>query len=377
MVLADWGAEVVKVESRSGDPTRQTFAGQPHLEGNPVFEFENRGKRGIVLDISKPAGRDALVAILKDADLFITNVRMRSLRRAKLDYDSLKDALPRLIYCSISGYGLEGPGADLPAFDIAAFWTRSGIAASGFPRGTEPFGNPGGMGDEFCALSTASAAMAAVIERGRTGQGRLVETSLLLSGVFANGWNTAIQLKYGKLSAVRPRTELFNPLSNYWPTKDGRWLVTVTRQGFDDLRHIAAAAGRPELADDARFASGKGRAANATALVEALDEGFAAVTLEEAGERLTAADVVWAPLQLPRDVVEDPFAHAAGCFTEVEDVSGARYMAPSSPARVRGGERVGPRRPAPALGQHTREVLSEAGYSEDEIESLIAEGAAA
>ena len=349
MVLADWGAEVVKVESHAGDPTRQTFAGSPHLEGNPVFEFENRGKRGVVLDIGKPSGRDALLAIMKDADIFITNVRPRSLKRARLDYDALKTDLPRLIYCSVSGYGLEGEGADLPAFD---------------------------MGDEVCALSAASAVLAAVIERGRTGVGRLVETSLLRAGVFANGWNTSIQLKYGKLAAIRPRKEAFNPLSNYWPTADDRWFVTVTRQGFNDLAAISKAAGRPELAEDERFTSGKGRAHNATALVEALDDGFRELSLAEVGARLTAADVVWAPLQLPRDVVEDPLAHAAGCFVEVEDGLGARFLAPASPARFNGADQT-PRRPAPALGQHTREVLAEAGYSEALIEALIEEGAAA
>jgi crotonobetainyl-CoA:carnitine CoA-transferase CaiB-like acyl-CoA transferase len=375
MVMADWGADVVKVESRAGDPTRHTFAGSPHLEGNPVFEFENRGKRGIVLDTSKAGGRNALLAILKDADIFVTNLRPSALKRAKLDYDSIKEELPKLVYCSISGYGLEGEGADKPAFDIAAFWTRSGIAASGFPTGTEPFGNPAGMGDEVCALSTVSAAMAAIIERSRTGKGRLVETSLLRSGVFANGWNTSIQLKYGKLASIRPRKQAYNPLSNYWPTSDGRWLVTVTRHGFNDLTHIAAVVGRTELAEDERFKSAKGRAHNAAELVEALDEGFRSLTLAEAGQRLTAADVVWAPLQLPRDVVDDPYAHAAGCFIEVEDVSGARYMAPASPARFHGA-RDAAQRPAPSLGQHTHEVLREAGYSDEEVEALISEGAA-
>jgi len=287
----------------------------------------------------------------------------------------VKDALPRLVYCSVSGYGLEGEGADLPAFDIAAFWTRSGIGASGFPKGTEPFGNPAGMGDEVCALSTLSAALAAIVERGRTGRGRLVETSLLRAGVFANGWNTSIQLKYGKLGASRPRKEAFDPLSNYWPTADGRWFVTVTRHGFDDLGHISAAAGRSELAADERFATARDRARNAAALVEALDEGFQALTLDEAGARLTASDVVWAPLQAPRDVVTDPYAHAAGCFIEVEDASGERFMAPASPARFHGAvDRT--QRPAPRLGQHTREVLAEAGYAAAEIDALFSDGVA-
>jgi crotonobetainyl-CoA:carnitine CoA-transferase CaiB-like acyl-CoA transferase len=375
MVLADWGAQVIKIESRGGDPTRHTFAGSPHLEGNPVFEFENRGKRGVVLDITKPGGQAALARILQDADIFITNLRPRALKRAHLDYESLKDQLPRLIYCNVTGYGLRGEQADMPAFDFAAFWTRSGIAASATARGAEPVGCPAGMGDEVCALATSSAVLAAVVARSKTGLGRHVETSLLRAGVFANGWNTSIQLKYGKLAATRGRREQFNPLTNFWPTGDGQWLCTVTRHGADDWSAIAAAAGRPELLQDPRFLTGRDRTKNVAELVEELDAGFTALTREEAGARLTAADVVWAPMQTPAQVAADPFAQAAGCFIEVEDGSGARFMAPATPARFPGQE-VKARRPAPGLGQHTREVLAEVGYSAGEIDDLIGAGAA-
>jgi crotonobetainyl-CoA:carnitine CoA-transferase CaiB-like acyl-CoA transferase len=366
---------VVKVESRGGDPTRHTFASSPHLEGNPVFEFENRGKRGVVLDITKPGGREALMRLLGDADVFVTNLRPRALKRARLDFDAVHAEAPRLIYCNVTGYGLKGEAADLPAFDIAAFWTRSGAAASAIPRGVEPFPAPAGMGDEVCALATLSAVLAAVIERGRTGVGRQIETSLIRAGVFANGWNTSIQLKYGKLAASRPRRELFNPLSNYWPTADGHWVVTVTRHGSDDWAGITAAAGRPELMEDPRFATARDRTKNVGELVEALDDGFRALPLSEVGARLTAGDVIWSPMQTPAQVAEDPFAKAAGCFVEVEDGLGARFLAPASPARFPGNDPM-PRRPAPGLGQHTREVLTEAGYSDSEIDALIADGAA-
>ena len=376
MVLADWGAQVVKIESRGGDPTRHTFAGSPHLEGNPVFEFENRGKRGVVLDITKLGGQVALTRILQDADIFITNLRPRALKRAHLDYETLKDQLPRLIYCNVTGYGLQGEQADMPAFDFAAFWTRSGIAASATARGAEPVGCPAGMGDEVCALATSSAVLAAVVARAKTGFGRHVETSLLRAGVFANGWNTSIQLKWGKLAATRSRREQFNPLTNFWPTADGQWLCTVTRAGANDWASITAAAGRPELMEDPRFLTGRDRTKNVAALVEELDAGFSTLTREEAGARLTAADVVWAPMQTPAQVAADPFAQAAGCFVEIEDGSGARFMAPATPARFPGQE-VKTRRPAPGLGEHTREVLAEVGYSAGEIDDLIAEGAAA
>lgn len=376
MVLAEWGARVIKVESKSGDPTRQLFRGQPHLTGNPVFEFENRGKEGVVLDTSTPGGREALLRILATADVFLTNVRPSALERAKLDYASLADRFPGLIYCSVSGYGLEGDGAAAPAFDIAAFWARSGVGAATFPRGVEPFACRPAMGDAYCALATASAILAAAVEKGRTGKGRLVESSLMRSAVFAMGWDYSIQLKFGKVAATRTRTDLYDPLNNFFPTAGDGWVCIVPRQAANEWAPIARAAGREDLLEDARFTTAKARARNSEACVAALDAGFTAFGLDEAGARLTAQDVIWAPVQTPAQVVDDPFAQAAGCFVEVEDAEGLRYHAPAAPARFPGAD-DGPKRPAPKLGQHTREVLAEAGYGEAEIADMLASGVAA
>ena len=374
-VMSDWGAEVVKVESGRGDPTRRTFANQPHLEGNPVFEWENHGKRGVVLDIAKPAGREALIRILQDADVLVTNVRPAALKRARLDYDSLKDLLPRLIYVSVTGYGLQGRGADLPAFDIAAFWSRAGVGGAMTPKGHEPQLLRPGMGDAVCAISTVSATLAAVIERQTTGRGRLVETSLIRAGAYSIGWDLSIQLKWHRLGSQRTRKDVFNPIQNYFQTQDGRWVGVFPRDGRDDFGHIIKVLGMEHLADDERFATHRARVKHTAELVEALDEGFAQLTLEEVGERLTKADLVWGPLNYPRDTAKDDLAITAGCFVEITDSDGVAYRQPTSPARFPGYDDR-PRRPAPKLGQHTREVLAEAGYAEAEIDALIAEGAA-
>lgn len=373
-VMSDWGAQVIKVESRTGDATRHIFAALPELTGNPVFEFENRGKRGVVLDTGTPDGRAALIAILKETDIFITNLRPGALKRARIDYESLKDELPKLIYCSVSGYGLEGEGADLPAFDMAALWTRSGLGGATIPQGVEPFPCRPGTGDAICALATTSACLAALVERGRTGKGRLVETSLVRAGVYTVGWDMSMQLKWGRANPAMPRKQVANVLSNYFMTSDGRWLICMVR-GPNDWPAIAKAAGRGELVEDPMFATPQLRMDNKAELVRALDEGFGELTLAEATARLTAGDVIWAPLQTPAEAQEDEYLKSAGCFVEVEDRDGERYLAPASPARFPGAH-DGPKGPAPGLGQHTREVLAQVGYSEADIDRLVASGAA-
>lgn len=373
-VMADWGAEVIKVESAAGDPMRAFYPDTPEEPGNPVFSNDNRGKRGIVLDTSSAEGRAALIRILADADVFITNLRPGALKRARIDYESLKTELPRLIYCSVSGYGLEGDAVDLPAFDITAFWARGGVAASTIPPDVRPFPCRPGFGDHVTALAALSAVLAALRARDTTGEGRLVETSLIRAGVYAVSWDLSVQLRYGQVTTAAPRSESIAPLSGYFRTGDGRWFSIVPR-GVNDWRSIATAAGRADMADDPRLATPPDRSIHAQEIIAALDAGFAQLTLAEAGARLTAGDVIWAPLQRPADVVADPDAEAAGCFIDVPDRHGAVFRGANTPVRFPGFD-YGPRRPAPGHGEHTAEVLAEAGYSVEDIKRLRAEGAA-
>ncbi len=376
-VMADWGAEVSKSEPPGGDPMRRFFDTIGSEQGaNPVFELDNRGKRSIVLDIRTPEGREAAVKLAREADVFLTNVRPGALKRARLDWESLSAENPRLIYCSLTGYGLEGPDADKPGMDVASFWSRAGVGAITAPKGVDPFPIRTGMGDHVCSLATISAVLAAVIERGRTGRGRLVETSLLRAGVYAIGSDMAIQLRFGKLASTRPREGAINPLANFFKTADERWICLLPRQGATDWPQIAAAAGRPDLVDDPRFASPRQRRENGPALVAALDAAFAALPYAKLAERLDAGDLVWAPVQTPRELVDDPQAAAAGCFVATPDGRGGTFAAPASPARFPGAD-DGPKGPPPALGEHTSEVLASLGYSPSQVEAMIAAGAAA
>jgi crotonobetainyl-CoA:carnitine CoA-transferase CaiB-like acyl-CoA transferase len=377
-VLGDWGADVIKVERPGGDAMRHAFADlKADLGGNPTFELDNRGKRGIVLDISKPEGRDALAKLAESADVFLTNVRPASLRRAGLDYDSLKAANPRLIYAAITGYGLEGPEAHKPGFDVTAFWARAGVANMMAPKGTDPFMLRSGFGDHITSLATASAILAALYERERTGQGRMVQTSLLATGVYTVGSDIAVQLSYGRLASNRTRENPMNALANFYRSADGRWFVHNPRQGGSkDWPLFCQAAGRPELVDDERFATGKARRANAAELTAELDKGFIQLSLGEIAARLDEADLVWAPVQTPAEVAADPQIAAAGAWVDIQADDGRTFRSPASPARFPGAD-VDVRPRSPTLGEHTRQVLAELGYGTAEIEAMVESGAAA
>lgn len=354
-VMADWGADVIKVESAAGDPTRTFFPDTAESPGNPIFSLENRGKRSVVIDTSGPAGREALLGLLEDADIFITNLRPGALKRAGLDYESVRQRAPRLIYASISGVGLLGPEADLPAFDITAFWTKSGVAWATIPPDQEPFPCRPGFGDHATALATLSAVLAALHERHATGRGRLVETSLLRTAAYSVGWDLSIQLRYGQVVAAQPRDDRPSPISGYFRTQDERWISIVPR-GPNCFPAMMRLIGHPEILDDPRFAlpmTDLDRVREVRALV---DDALGRLTLAEAGERLTAADLIWAPMATLSELAASEQAAVSGCFVEIEDGWGGRFPSPAAPARFpEGAPEIG--RPAPKLGEHTAEVL--------------------
>ena len=367
-VMADWGAEVIKVESPHGDATRAFYPDTAESPGNPVFTMENRGKKGVVLDIAKPQARAALIAILRDADVFITNVRPGSLKRMGLDYDSLKGELPRLIYTAVTGYGLVGPEADTPAFDITAFWTRSGVARAMIPPDQEPFPSRPGFGDHTTALATLSAVLAAVHERTSTGKGRLVESSLIRAGAYAIGWDLSLQLRYGEVVTAQPRNERPSAISGFFRTADDRWVCVLPRdmQCFVKMMIVID---RPEILADDRYALPMDDLDVVREVRAMIDEAFAGMTLDEAAERLTANDLAWAPMGTLGELAESDMARIAGCFETVSDGRGGQFRSPAPPARFpEGAPPIG--RPAPKLGEHTREVLEAAGLSAEEIAAL-------
>lgn len=358
-ILADWGADVIKIEPPTGDPARMfgRMLGCD-LGLNPPFEMDNRSKRSVVLDLGTDEGRDTAFELLAGADVFLTNVRPGALRRLGLDFETVSAATPRLVYGLITGYGEDGPDADRAAFDVAAFWSRAGVAhLLTRPGDTPPF-QRGGMGDHSAGMTMAAAVCAALLARERTGTGQLVTTSLYRQGAYTVSFDLNTYLMSGQPIAIGQRETMGNPCMNNYAASDGRrfWIV-----GLEPERHwpaLCRAVGRPEWRDDPRFADARARAVNSTVLIAALDEIFATRPLDEWAQVFAGEpDFFWSPINTLEDVVADEQFHAAGGIVDVPDGDAAVPMV-ATPADFHGTPWA-PRSAAPELGQHTEEVLAD------------------
>ena len=369
-MLADWGADVTKIEWGGGDPMRLELANLMPDRTAPVFHLDNRGKRSIRLDPKSDLGKEVILRLIRRADVFITNRRPAALASHGLDWERVRVENSRLVYASVTGYGSTGPDAGLPGYDVAAFWSRAAVASLLIPKGQEPFVLRTGLGDHTCALATVSGILAALLKRAATGEGQFVETSLLRSGVYAVGADIATYLRLGKIKGNRPRKEALAPLVNFFRTKDGRWVCVMPRNARVDWPNISAAAGRPELVDDPRFETDQRRQENVEALITELDAGFGELDYADVAQRLRALDVVFSPVQSAAELVADPQAEAAGCFVELLSRDGETFRNPASPVRF-AGEALARRRGAPDLGEHSREILEELEFSGSEIEHIL------
>ena len=375
-MLADWGADVIKVEPPGGDPIRKFFDSIGNDSPvNPVFDMDNRGKASIVLDTANPDGKAVLQRLAADADVFLTNVRPAGLARAGLDYDNLSKLNPKLVYASVTGYGLQGPDVDRPGFDITAFWARSGMAVLMAPKGADPFMIRTAMGDHITSMATASGVLAALFERTRTGKGRLVEASLMRAANYAMASDMAIAHTFGKVGSTRARADSIQPLANFFKSRDGRWFVLNPRQGNADWEPMCRAIDRADLIADERFTRAKGRRQNGPALVAIVDAAFSRWAFDEIAARLDAEQLAWAPAQTAVQASKDPQLIAAGGVVDLPLHDGTTVKAPGAPLRFPGAD-DGPKGPAPRCGEHTRAVLANAGYTPAEIDALLASGAA-
>ncbi|MGW0585953.1 CaiB/BaiF CoA transferase family protein, partial [Streptomyces sp. NPDC002920] len=316
-MLADWGADVIKVEAPTGDPNRYTLrhVGQD-IDSAPPFETDNRGKRSVVLDLRSEEGKAALEQLLARADVFVTNLRPGALERLGLGPEEIRARHPRLVVGTLTGYGWSGAERDRAGYDVSAFWARPGIAAMLNPAGEPPPGIRPGLGDRTAAANLVAGVLAALLRRARTGEGGVVDVSLLRSGTYANGNDLALQNFFGRRGRTRPRTEHESPLYNSYRAADDRWFWLVGLEGNRHWPGVIKALGREDLAQDERFATGKARRGHVRELIAVFDEEFATRPLAEWATRFDAEGVWWAPVQTLAEVSADPQAEAVGAFVE-------------------------------------------------------------
>jgi len=363
-ILCDWGAEVIKVEPLVGDNLRSWFP-----EPNPPFSLDNRGKRSIAIDLRRQEGLEIFFRILETADALVTNTRRGSLERLGIDYPQIKDRFPRLVYCHATGFGRDGPAADRPAFDATAAWARAGIGATTKRGDQEIPRSPSAFGDHMTGMNAAGAICAALLAREKTGEGQLVSVSLLRTGHYMVSWDIMVKLFTGRGAESHSRADLPNPLVGNFRTSDNRWFCFMSNpQVRHDWDAILKAIRKEELIGDPRIATSAAVHQHADELRELLDEAIGARPLDEWAEIFDAANIWWEPYQRIDDVVEDPFAIAAGAFVDCPTEDGNVRMA-ATPADF-DDTLSAPQGPPPRLGQHTVEILQELEFERTAIDEL-------
>jgi crotonobetainyl-CoA:carnitine CoA-transferase CaiB-like acyl-CoA transferase len=326
---------------------------------NPAFSLDNRGKRSVVLNLRDPDGRRHLDDLLATADVFITNLRPDSLEGLGLEPEATAARHPRLVYCSISGFGLRGDERNRPTYDIGAFWARSGLSMQMADHQGSPLNARGGIGDHITGLAALAGLLAAVMEQRATGRGRVVEVSLLRTGTYVLGWDLGLQMTLGKVARAESRERNQAPLMNPYRAGDDRWFFLT---GLEAGRHIDAvcrALDHPELLEDPRFADAASIRRHRTDVIAILDGIIAERPLAAWAERFDEEGVWWAPAQTPAEVVVDPQLLANDGIVEIDGGgTGSGQRSVNGPVSFSGvaGRRCGP---VPALGQHTEEVLEE------------------
>ena len=375
-VLANWGADVIKIEPpRIPDPIRSFggFSPSSAAEAAPMYRHYNRGKRAMTLDLKTDAGREILYQLVDGADVFLTSYLTNTRRKLGFDLDVIQTRNPRIIYAKGTGQGPVGPDAERSGYDGATFWGRGGMAsAAQHSAGVEWPPGMSGHGDGLSGLTLAGGICGALLHRERTGEVQTVDVSLMGMAVWFLGpyINTARE-PGGGLAPKRPR-ELAPPQLNQYRTKDGRFFILTMLNGDGDWVDLCEHLGRPDLATDPRFLTGEDRVKNAPAAVAILDEIFAQRTFEQWKKDLATTRGVWAPVQNLREIHDDVQTVANRFIREVPYANGTSIdlVVPPMLFNQDGGQPG----PAPDFSQHTDEVLGELGISDQDIAGLREQG---
>ncbi|MFT4025205.1 MAG: CoA transferase [Novosphingobium sp.] len=378
-VLTEWGAEVIKVEHPvTGDAYRGLVtAGLRKLTDgiDASFQYTNRGKQSVSIDLKHPEGRDLAYKLAKECDVVLTNYRPDARRRLGIDAEDFRKHNPDIIYVRGSGYGARGPDLQRGGYDAAAYWSRAGFGAAFTPPGADyPVMQRPAFGDVVGGLTIAGAIAAALYKRATTGEASIVDVSLMAMGMWQLQPDiTHAKINQGSAPPVYDRKQTWNPLSGTYRTRDGRFIILVMLDADRYWADFCQVIGRPDLIADPRFVDMPARKENARVCIEMLDEEFARRDYAEWCEVLSKAKGVWSPFQTPLEVHSDPQVQANGYLAEVEMINGKPLTIVTSPAQFDETPNAPTR--APEHGEHTESALLNLGIEWDEISRLKDAGA--
>ncbi len=371
LMLADLGAEVIKIEKiPDGDDTRRMVP--PTVDGeSAAFMILNRNKRGAALNLKSAGGKAVLEKLLTTADVLIENYRPGTMERLGLGYDKLRALNPGLIYCQVTGFGRTGPYAGRPGFDLIAQGLSGIMSVTGEGQGHPPVKAGPPITDITAGILAAMGVLAAYVHRLKTGEGQLVDTSLLEAGVTTTYWQSAICLATGLSPGAIGSAHPLNAPYQALPTADG-WINIGAANQANWLR-LTEAIEAPELANDPRFADNPARMKHLAPLIELLSARFRQRTTTEWLARFEAAGVPAGPVLTVGEMLDNPQVRAREMVVEANHSRLGSVKTLGPPVKF-SATPPGVRRGAPLLGEHTREILSELGYSDAEIERLAASG---
>lgn len=375
-VLADWGAEVIKIEHpKGGDAYRGLVSqgiGQVVGGVNPSVELANRGKRSVGVDITKAEGRNIVHRLVSQADVFLTNFRPGTLDRLGFGADDLQAIKPDLVYARGHGYGVRGPDRDAPGYDASAYWARGGMAHVLTPAVDEfPIAQRGAFGDRAGAMNLAFGITSALVKKERTGQGSIVDVSLLGTAMWQLASDVMSAIQGQQPRARTDRLAMMNPLVNMFRTSDDRHIQLVFLQPDRYWVPFCELVDRPDLAADPRFADIEIRARHRAECVAELDTVFAERTYVEWCTLLSTLDAPWSPIQAVEELLTDSQVTANGYIGTVDHDAGS-FQAPTGPVQFDEHPPLLGR--APEAGEHTEQVLLEMGLEWDDIACLKKDG---
>jgi crotonobetainyl-CoA:carnitine CoA-transferase CaiB-like acyl-CoA transferase len=374
VILSDFGAEVIKVEPPSGDFWRKAnkLPPQPIAEDAYPWHLANRNKLGITLDLKSPRAQKVVERLVKWADVLIVNTPHPARKKLKLEYDDVAQWNPRLIYADLTGFGENGPDADLPGFDITAYWARSGLLSMTRDADSPPTWPVAGSGDNATAVGLYSAIVTALYRRERTGKGSYVTTSLLAEGVWSASVSIQAALCEAKFFGLHDRARPANAAMNVYRASDNTWFVLIITP--DKLAAVAKAIGRSDLLTDPRFSDPAKLTQNRPKLTAILDDVFGSQPMAHWYEVFSGIHVTFGAVRGPQEVIQDPQLRLNEIVVPLEGAGGKLTSTISSPIQVHGVTKVSAKR-APALGEHNEQVLQQLGFSAAEIDVLHASGA--